>query len=151
MKKKILLEEYQKAMNEMHEKNKGFGSVNRHMFLLSTFIIFGILLFVFSHKSMIPSIGTWLYSKVSIIIIPYIILVAVFYLIVFIVMWIKSHRCPKCNKLFPKGKLKLHYSHMGTGVGINSGGDFYFRPRTTSAYWTECKYCGHTIWVTKGG
>jgi len=21
----------------------------------------------------------------------------------------------------------------------------------TSAYWTECKYCGHVIWIVKGG
>jgi len=83
--------------------------------------------------------------------VPYIIAVCAFYLIYFTVKILKSFRCPECRKFFPKGELELFDSFQGTGIGYNSGGDTYFRQTNTSVYWTECRHCGHIIWITKGG
>ncbi len=150
-KRKVSFEEYQKAMEEIIESNKSFKSVNRHLLLLFAFCSIAILLYVFSQEFTIPSIGSWFHSIASKVFIPYIVFVVVFYLILLGYKVIKSLRCPKCRRFFHKGELELYISTPGVGVGINSSGDQYFRPTNTRAYWTECKYCSHIIWVTKGG
>lgn len=148
-KRKVTFEDYQKAMAELKEKHGSFKSANRHIFLFFFLVALGILLYLLSEKTIIPSASPQLRAFAAKALVPFIVAVGLFYLVLIAVKIIKSLRCPQCGKFFPKGELEKFGSFEGTGLAYTSGGDSYIRPVTNSVFWTECKKCGHLLWIVK--
>ena len=151
-KTKVSFEDYRRAMEEMAENDqKQMGGVMRTLFFCFLLITADTVLYLFSQESFIKIVGLRLHSIASFALFPFLIITVIF--IVLSVLTgagvFKSLRCPKCRRFFPKGKLEKYTSYEGMDLGISGGGDSYFRSSTTHVYWTECKYCGHVIWVLK--
>jgi hypothetical protein len=151
-KTKVSFEDYRRAMEEMAENDqKQMGGVMRSLFLSFILITINIVLYIFAQESFIKIAGLRVHSFASHALLPSLVMTVIF-IVLFVLTGagvFKSLRCPKCRRFFPKGKLEKYTSYEGTDIGISSGGDSYFRSSTTHVYWTECKYCGHIIWVLK--
>ncbi|MDH5657306.1 MAG: hypothetical protein OEZ34_15445 [Spirochaetia bacterium] len=151
-KRKISQEEYRKAMEELgNEGKKQLKQSMRSNILIGFLIIINVLLYLFSDESFIDLVGMQIHSFSAAIVLPYFIC-----LIVFIVISIlntsgvfKSLRCPKCRRFFPGGKLTRYTSFQSSDMRPTSDGAAYFTTKTNFVYWTECKSCGHVIWVVK--
>jgi len=151
-KTKISFEDYRKAMEERGKNDSNeMSKIARGLFLWCFFISINIITYLFAQGSFVKHIGFLIHSIASKMLVPYFI-ISIIFTILFVLKAagvFKSFRCPKCKRFFPKGKLEKYDSFQGTELGVTSGGDFYSRQDTTTVYWTECKYCGHIIWVLK--
>lgn len=151
-KPKITFEDYRKAMEERGKSDSEEMPKIARLLLLWCFVVtLNIILFLFSQDSFIKHVGERLNVLASTLLVPYFIASIVFtiFFVFFAVGLFKSLRCPKCRRLFPKGKLELYTSQQSTDLGFSSEGDTYVRPSHTHVYWTPCKHCGHIIWVIK--
>lgn len=149
-KTKVSFDDYRKAMEERGDNDrKEMSKIGRDLFLWCFLISINIVAYLFAQESFIKNVGLLLHSIASKILIPYFV-ISIIFTILFVLKAagvFKSLRCPKCKRFFPKGELNKFDSVQSTDIGVSSNGGSYLRPGTTHVYWTECRYCGHIIWV----
>ena len=151
-KRKITLEEYNKAMEEYNRKARKRFIKTFVLFLILFVLLFACIIALIQFADLDADTDALVHTKALAmrILVPSIIFLILFSICLAFFTYVQASCCPKCRKIFSRGELVEYTSQQGTTTGITSGGDYYFRSSTTLVYWTECKYCGHIIWVVKG-
>ena len=150
-KRKITLEEYNKAIEEY---NRTAGKRFRAIFLqfgLLAVLLFACIIALITFADMDADTDRLASMKQAApgILVPCIVFLVLFTSALAFCNHMINTRCPKCRRYFPNGELVKYMSHRGTDIGITGDSDTYYRSSATHVYWTECRYCGHLLWVVK--
>ena len=134
-KRKVTFEEYQKELDKRAiktQKQLKYVAILIALFILQIFIL--SFFYIFRRPYVLP----------------FLVLTGIFWLTLILITIFRSHHCPGCRRFFSRGELVLFDTVKGKGDIFGPGGDWQYYDSSKRVYWTECKYCGHLIWVIKG-
>ncbi|MBN1532423.1 MAG: DUF2975 domain-containing protein [Spirochaetes bacterium] len=133
--RRVTLEDYEREFSEREARDQGqLKYIAIHIVLLFAQLITLAVLYRTRSPYTYPFLGITVTS----------------WLIVVVILLLRSLRCPNCGRFFPKGEL-VEFDTIGGKGDIFYGGEWQYHDGNKRIYWTECRHCGHLLWIVKGG